>query len=100
MADHSVGARDESHEGNTMLLKSLSSSSIWSTFTVPTSCYVSECHEKRQKSSTVCLVSLGKIVETKERSSRPPRNLSLFATFQVRLVAKPFRMDDAISALV
>ena len=74
MADHSVGARDEFHEseaskawmfcfdnaspGRKILLRRRSD-----LFYFATTCCVSERREKRYKSSTVRLSSLGKIVD-------------------------------------
>ena len=64
MADHSVGARDESHESeaskalmfcfdNMLFQKSLASLSIWSLcFALSTRFCVTECHRKEVKSST------------------------------------------------
>ena len=75
MADHSVGTRDKSHEseasqalmfcfdnaspGKFCLVVNL----VVFYLVVATSCCVSERHEKGYKFSTVCLLSLGKIVD-------------------------------------
>ena len=82
MADRSVVARNESHGSEASeasmfcfdrkVLLRRGSGLLY--FAVPTSCCVFECHEKGYKSSTVHLVSLGKIVEKKERRSRSPWN--------------------------
>ena len=91
MADHSVGARDKSHEGE-------ASQSLMFCFLQYFSRKVLLCRRSGHfilvclqvaeslnatKSSTARL-TLGKIVETKERRSHSRGNLSLFAIFQVR----------------
>ena len=67
MADHSVGAQDESHEGEVSQVsmfcfdnafqKSLASLLIWSLcFALPTRFCVPECHRNRVNSSTAVKV--------------------------------------------
>ena len=88
MADRSVGARHESHESEASQSSMFCCDNVLLCrrsgllcFAVATSCCVSERHEKGYKSSTVRLLSSGKVnvsaqfVETKERSSCSPREL-------------------------
>ena len=62
MADHSVGARDESNGSEASEALSLISLSIWSfCFVLPTRFCVPECHRNRVESSTaekVCFFSV------------------------------------------
>ena len=78
MANHSVGARDELHESGaiqSLMFCFYNTSQENSCFVVDLVYFISVwLRVAVSLNATVCLVSFGKIVETKERSSHLLRN--------------------------